>query len=833
MNRFAAAAAVLVALAAAGGPPAGPRAALAAGPDPTVVSVDPATASAAGGVTVTVTGTDFAAPMTVTFGGTPATSVTVTSPTTLTCVVPPHVPGAVNVVATQDTPPISTSAPLVDGFTYTPPPAYVWVPRANGSATGGNPGGLDVTVVDFVNRAVAGSIDLNPSDPDLPNDDAWRVSQILFDGTGAHAFLATQGTFGSFNSRKIFIVRTARVLGTEVGTPILSVIDTGGNPYQIALSGNGNTLYVADGSAWTPLPGNGKFRVYDVSNRSLPVEQGTGTEVGILPVLSYDRSAYGGWNTNSSFSGLIQSKANRCVVTNSFSRSIQAIDLTTRAVVDTEAVAATATGTIQLASSIPSPYSDDVVYIQVVDTTPPTPPVPDPPPPPPTRYFLYRISTGDLTDKGTVSVPIRFFTVLPAPDLSSRGAWAHPDGQSLVAIPFSDPSVATWKPASGSASARTGIQGGGPPSTLAYNDAKGFFYARENDGGWTVFEVPASSGAAPVAKISIADPTEVDSLRVVGDGSFLVGTSISSLAIVDGDDASATRHEIVGTVALPLDPRRGPSFPQPGGVGGPRTFVTVAGAASGPRIVLPLPGDDFDPDEAPPEFQVDDPNAPLRLEDHDGDPLTPEVPTDRDPRELELGTQRDFLAIPGARRVRIPMARGQLNITPPRAAWMRVLRGAAEDVARPVYARVNRISVTGLRTYGEVVRLFVAAPATPSQDLPAPDAMVTPISPPSFRFTTSGSGSYAIEFASHAGFDAGRIGRVGAGRIVDDPADPAGIAVTRVPSARAWARIAKRAANRASAANPPVFPPKILWRVRFVDRFRRVSYSPERSLTLQ
>ena len=830
MNRFAAAAAVLVALAAFAGPPAGPRAALAAGPNPTVVSVDPATATAAGGITVTVTGTDFVAPMSVTFGGTPATTVTVTSPTTLTCVVPPHVPGAVAVVATQDTPPASVSAPLVNGFTYTPPPAYVWVPRANGSATGGNPGGFDVTVVDFVNRTVAGSLDLNPADADLPNDDAWKVSQILFDGTGEHAFLATQGTFGAFNSKKIFIVRTARVIGTEAGAPILSVINTGGNPYQIALSGNGNTLYAADGGAWSPLPGNGKFRVFDVSNRTLPVELGTGTEVGILPVLSYDRSAYGGWNSNSSFSGLVQSKSNRCVITNSFSRSIQAIDLTTRAVVDTEAVAATTTGTIQLASSIPSPYSDDVLYVQVVDTTPPTPPVPDPLPPPPTRYFLYRISTGALTDKGTVTVPIRFFNVLPAPDLSSRGAWAHPDGQSLVAIPFSDASVATWKPASGSASARTAIPGGGPPSTLAYNDAKGFFYAREVDGGWTVFEVPEASGAAPVVKIAIADATDVDSLRVVGDGSFLVGTSISSLAIVDGSDTSATRHEVVGTVALPLDPRQGPSFPQPGGVGVPRTFVTVAGVAAGPRIVLPLAGDDFDPDEDPPEFQVDDPNAPMTLEDHDGDPLTPLVPTDRDPRELELGTQRDFLTIPGARRVRIPMARGEFAITPPRAAWMRVLRGAAEDVARPVYARVNRISFSGFRTYGEVVRLFVAAPGTPSQDLPQPDAVVTALSPPTFEFTTDGTGSYAIEFASHAGFEAGVIGRVGAGRIVDDSG---GVDVARTPSAGAWARIAQRAANRASSANPPVFPPKILWRVRFVDGFRRVSYSPERALTLQ
>ena len=824
MNRVAVAAAVLVALAAAAGPPAGPRAALAADPIPTLVSVDPATASTAGGATVTVTGTDFVAPMSVTFGGTIATMVTVTSPTTLTCVVPPHVPGVVDVVATQDTPPISTSAPLVGGFTYTPPPAYVWVPRAKGSATGGNPGGFDVTVVDFVNRTVAGSIDLNASDSDLPNDDAWHVSQILFDGTGAHAFLATQGTFGSFNSRKIFIVRTARVLGTEVGAPVLSVIDTGGNPYQIALSGAGNTLYVADGGPWSPVPGNGKFRAYDVSNRTLPVEQGTGTEVGILPVLSYDRSAYGGWNSNSSFSGLVQSKSNRSVVTNVGSRTLQIVDLSTRLVVDTESIAATATGTLQAASSIASPYSDDLVFVQISDLTP-VPNPPDPPPPPPTRYYTYRVSTGDLTDKGLVAVPIRFFPVSTTPDLSGRGAWAHPDAQSLVAIPLTDASVATWRPISGSASARTPISGGGPPASLAYNDAKGFFYAREADGGWTVFKVASVNGSAPELVKSVADTTGIDSLRVVGDGSFLVGTAISNLVLVDGDDASPTRHEVVFTLPLPLDPRRGPSYPQPGNGGGSRTFVVQPEDDPGPVIATPDPNTVYDPQTAVPEFTAQDDDAPRSLFDHDRDPETEPVLTDRNLRELELGTQPDFLALPGARRVRIPMGRGVLEATPSTAAWRRILQGAAGRLQRPFYARVNRFDFDGSRVYGAVVKLFVAAPVNPVADSPEADTDVTADDPPEFEFSPAGPGRYWIEFASHAGFETGFLGRF---RVAADPADPT---VTFSPTAGAWRRIAVRAIRAATLPEPDVSP-RVLWRVRHRDGFRRIVFSDEISLNL-
>lgn len=66
-------------------------------PAPTVATVTPTTGGTAGGTAVTITGTNFWNVSSVTFGGTAATSVRVTSTTTLTCVSPAKTAGAVTV----------------------------------------------------------------------------------------------------------------------------------------------------------------------------------------------------------------------------------------------------------------------------------------------------------------------------------------------------------------------------------------------------------------------------------------------------------------------------------------------------------------------------------------------------------------------------------------------------------------------------------------------------------------------------------------------------------------------------------------------------------------
>jgi hypothetical protein len=84
------------------------------GPVPTVSSVSPNSGSTAGGTAVTITGTNFAAGATVTFGGTAATNVVEVSSTTITATTPAHAAGAVTVTVTVN----GQSENLVNGFTY-------------------------------------------------------------------------------------------------------------------------------------------------------------------------------------------------------------------------------------------------------------------------------------------------------------------------------------------------------------------------------------------------------------------------------------------------------------------------------------------------------------------------------------------------------------------------------------------------------------------------------------------------------------------------------------------------------------------------------------------
>src|SRR4029079_2571313 len=82
---------------------------------PIVDSVSPSSGAAAGGTSVTISGTGFASGATVTFGGAAATNVNVVGSTTITAVTPAHASGGVNVVVTN---PGGESGTKSNGFTY-------------------------------------------------------------------------------------------------------------------------------------------------------------------------------------------------------------------------------------------------------------------------------------------------------------------------------------------------------------------------------------------------------------------------------------------------------------------------------------------------------------------------------------------------------------------------------------------------------------------------------------------------------------------------------------------------------------------------------------------
>jgi hypothetical protein len=756
----------------------------------------------AGGTTVTITGTDFAAPMKVTFGGVQSTSVVVVNPTTITCLTPPHARGDVDVVAIQATPPETQSAPAVNGFAFDDPQYYVWVPRAPGALTGGNPGGWDVLIVDIPNRRVAGKINLNDPDVLLPTDNDWSVTQVLFDSTGSKAYLATAGTPGARDSKNIYVVDTALAVDTIAGNEVIGKIDNADNPYQVALSQDGKTLYAADGGSWAaaafPLPA-GKFREYDVTTPSAPVLPGASATVGSIPVLHYDGLTQRGWGKNSSHLGRIQSVDGRTVVTNAFSRSLSVVNLATTTVLASPSV--TGALTAGVTTSVPSPFQDGVLLVETFDAGSGD-----------AEYFAYNISSSTLVPRGAVETPVGFFTFTLTPfpklDVQNRRSWPHPDGESLVVVPSLAASVASFRPSTGVVPWQAPIAGGGPPSTLAYNDVTKFFYARENDGGWTVYTVPAGRGAAPADPKVIADATGIDSLRVVGDGSWLVGTGTSSLAILDGKAASVDVHKVVGTIALDLDSAGGPVFPQPspGTVGGnARSFVTLVANASSPAIV-----------------SVGTPDNRLYCAEDDPPTITFTRPVGEGARwyELEIGSQYDFLAVPGARRYRVRAHGDSTTVTPPAGPWRRILRAAAGDVERPFFARVNVMLDDGTRIFGTAETLYVCKPDPATPTAPANAASADRDVPPEFTFDVGDAGRYWIEFAHSGGFDEGVIARV---RVRGDLS----VAGAATPTAGAWRRIVDRIRGKSGT-----YPLSVEWRVRCIDLLGREVLSAERTLNV-
>src|ERR1700732_3252462 len=101
---------------------------------PPVISVSPNNAPAAGGTAVTITGTNFAAGATVTFGGAAATNVVVVSGTQITATTPAGSASAVTVTVTNSN---GQSGNLANGFTYLVPPTVSGVSPNTGSTTGG------------------------------------------------------------------------------------------------------------------------------------------------------------------------------------------------------------------------------------------------------------------------------------------------------------------------------------------------------------------------------------------------------------------------------------------------------------------------------------------------------------------------------------------------------------------------------------------------------------------------------------------------------------------------------------------------------------------------
>jgi sugar lactone lactonase YvrE len=110
---------------------------------PTFSAVSPSSGPLAGG-SVTITGTNFYAGATVSFGGSAATAVTVNSTTSITVTAPAHAAGTVDVTVTIGSATTATSS--ADHFTYVAP-AVTGVSPSTGPSGGG--AGVTITGTNF------------------------------------------------------------------------------------------------------------------------------------------------------------------------------------------------------------------------------------------------------------------------------------------------------------------------------------------------------------------------------------------------------------------------------------------------------------------------------------------------------------------------------------------------------------------------------------------------------------------------------------------------------------------------------------------------------------
>jgi hypothetical protein len=115
-------------------------------PAPTVGSLTPTSGPAAGGTSVTITGTNFTNATVVNFGATPGTNLAISSATQLTVTSPAHA-AATNLDVTVVGPGGTSATSAADQFTFIAAPTLATISPPSGPTTGGTP--VTITGADF------------------------------------------------------------------------------------------------------------------------------------------------------------------------------------------------------------------------------------------------------------------------------------------------------------------------------------------------------------------------------------------------------------------------------------------------------------------------------------------------------------------------------------------------------------------------------------------------------------------------------------------------------------------------------------------------------------
>jgi hypothetical protein len=178
---------------------------------PTVTGVSPNNGSTAGGSNVTITGTNFVAGATVTFGSTAATNVSVTSNTTITATSPSGSAGAVTVTVTES----GQSGSLANAFTYVAPtPTVTAVSPTSGSTLGGT--AVTISGTNFATGATVKFGSVPATNVSVTNSTTMTATSPA-NSAGAVTVMVTNpsGQSGSLASAFSYVVPTPTVTGVS------------------------------------------------------------------------------------------------------------------------------------------------------------------------------------------------------------------------------------------------------------------------------------------------------------------------------------------------------------------------------------------------------------------------------------------------------------------------------------------------------------------------------------------------------------------------------------------------------------------------------------------
>lgn len=183
---------------------------------PTVSAISPTSGTIAGGTSVTITGTNFFTGSTVSIGGSGCTSVTIISPTSITCVTPAQAAGTVSVDVVNA---FGATGTLAGAYTYAAAPASLGFVVGTSSPTPPNPDNYGTTTTNIThtftvrNNGASASSNLTMSLGGA-NPVAWAIGTDTCSGAplAAGASCTIQVTFlGAFLSSGAY---TATVVGT-------------------------------------------------------------------------------------------------------------------------------------------------------------------------------------------------------------------------------------------------------------------------------------------------------------------------------------------------------------------------------------------------------------------------------------------------------------------------------------------------------------------------------------------------------------------------------------------------------------------------------------------